>query len=559
MFGPFFKALIALLFVGMVATPVAWADDDDDDDDDAAELTEEFSEDLQHAVTLRGLRRHQQAWQEIADRNDGTRASGTPGYDESVDYVVRMLERAGYSVTRQAFTFTFFRELSTPVFDQVAPNPTMYEPGSATGFATMSYSGNGNVSVGIEAVDIGTVAAPSGDSGCDRADFGGFGAGQIALIRRGGCTFFEKASRAVEAGAVGVIIFNNGAETNVEDAFLGTLTPDAVSGRVDDNTGDDLPPVDVPVVGTASGIGWSLALSDAATNDVEVNLQVDGERNIDVPTENVIADTRTGNPDQTIVVGAHLDSVLAGPGIQDNGTGSAAILEVAIQLARYVHDDDDDDDDDDNPLRNRVRFAWWGAEESGLLGSEFYVANATQAELDEIAMNLNFDMIGSPNGVRFIYDGDGSDTDPAGPPGSDHIEQMFINHFVRLGLPVEPTEFSGRSDYGPFIEPGVDIPAGGLFTGAEVLMTQELADVYGGTVGEQFDPCYHLACDTFDNISLELFDQMADAVAHSVAFYASRDDLFAPIPELIPVSVTNGLASGADDPHDHDHGGGEPE
>ena len=150
------------------------------------------------------------------------------------------------------------------------------------------------------------------------------------------------------------------------------------------------------------------------------------------------------------MVGAHLDSVTAGPGIQDNGSGSAAILEIAIQLAEF------DEDDDSDELLNRVRFAWWGAEELGLLGSTFHVANASQEELDEIAMNLNFDMIGSPNFVRFIYDGDGSDTPAAGPPGSEHIEQMFINYFVEQGLPVEPTAFDGRSDYGPFIAAGID-------------------------------------------------------------------------------------------------------
>ena len=563
MFGTFFRALVALLCLGLLTAPVAWADDDDDDGDDAAELTEEFSEDLQHEVSLRNVRRHQREWQRIADRNGGTRASATPGYDESVDYVVRRLERAGYVVTRQEFRFTNFVERSLAEFEQTAPNPTVYEVAN-TGFRTMSYSGSGDVTELIETVDILDVTAPSGNSGCDAADFVGFVPNRIALIRRGGCSFFEKASRAQTAGAVGVIVFNNGDPTTVDDRINGTLTPDAVTGRQDDNSPDFLDPVDIPVIGTTSNIGWSLVFS-AETQDVEVRLFVDGQRNIDVPTENVLADTFTGNPAQTIVVGAHLDSVFAGPGINDNGSGSAAILETALQLARYdrVGDDDDDDDDDGHEIVNRVRFAWWGAEESGLLGSEFYVANLTQAERDEIALNLNFDMIGSPNFVRFIYDGDGSDTvdgngNPVvGPPGSEHIEQMYINHFVEKGLPVEPTLFSGRSDYGPFIAAGVDIPAGGLFTGAEGIKSQELADVYGGTVGAQFDPCYHEACDTYDNNSNEVLDQMIDAVAHSVAFYASRADLFAPIPALVPVSVTTGSVSMGNDIHDHDHDEGE--
>jgi Zn-dependent M28 family amino/carboxypeptidase len=168
--------------------------------------------------------------------------------------------------------------------------------------------------------------------------------------------------------------------------------------------------------------------------------------------------------------------------------------------------------------RNKVRFAWWGAEESGLLGAEFYVANLSKRDIKNIALNLNFDMIGSPNFVRFVYDGDGSATPLAGPNGSKNIESVFLSYFDEQGLPTEPTAFDGRSDYGPFI--AVGIPAGGLFTGAEGIKTDDEAAIYGGTAGDQYDPCYHLACDTFDNISLEALDQMSDAAAHAILTFA---------------------------------------
>ncbi|MDH3376568.1 MAG: M28 family metallopeptidase [Gammaproteobacteria bacterium] len=226
-----------------------------------------------------------------------------------------------------------------------------------------------------------------------------------------------------------------------------------------------------------------------------------------VTTSNVIAETPGGRDDRVVVVGAHLDSVPQGPGIQDNGSGSAAILEIALQMAEL-----------DIEPRNKVRFAWWGAEESGLVGSQFYVDNLSKREIKNIALNLNFDMIGSPNFVRFVYDGNGSDTPLAGPNGSKNIEQVFLDYFINQGLPTEPTAFDGRSDYGPFI--AVGIPAGGLFTGAERIKTEDEVAIYGGTAGEQYDPCYHLACDTFDNISLEALDQMSDAVAHSVLTFA---------------------------------------
>jgi Zn-dependent M28 family amino/carboxypeptidase len=207
------------------------------------------------------------------------------------------------------------------------------------------------------------------------------------------------------------------------------------------------------------------------------------------------------------MVGAHLDSVQRGPGIQDNGSGSAAILEVALQLAKVKP-------------RNKLRFAWWGAEESGLLGSTAYVDGLPESERVKIALYLNFDMVGSPNHVFGIYDGDDSDAEGAGPGplGSAQIEKVFESFYQRRGLPFKGTDFSGRSDYGPFIEIGV--PAGGLFTGAEGIKTAEEAALFGGTAGQQYDPCYHLACDTFANVNLTALDVNADAVAFATLQFA---------------------------------------
>jgi Zn-dependent M28 family amino/carboxypeptidase len=146
------------------------------------------------------------------------------------------------------------------------------------------------------------------------------------------------------------------------------------------------------------------------------------------------------------------------------------------------------------------------------------VSQLSKRDIKNIALNLNFDMVGSPNFVRFVYDGDGSDTALAGPTGSGAIEDVFLNYFASQGLATEPTEFSGRSDYGPFI--AVGIPAGGLFTGAEGIKTPEEVAIYGGTAGEQYDPCYHLACDTYDNISIDALDQNADAAAHATQTFA---------------------------------------
>jgi Zn-dependent M28 family amino/carboxypeptidase len=206
------------------------------------------------------------------------------------------------------------------------------------------------------------------------------------------------------------------------------------------------------------------------------------------------------------MVGAHLDSVFAGPGINDNGSGSAAILEVAEQMKKIRPN-------------NTVRFAWWGAEESGLVGSDHYVFGLTDAEGANIALYLNFDMVGSPNYVRFIYDGDGFAFELAGPDGSGAIEALFEDFYADRGLASEPTQINFRSDYSAFFEN--DIPFGGVFTGAEGIKTAAQRDVYGGIVGQQYDPCYHQACDTFSNNSNEVLDLNADAIALATLTYAT--------------------------------------
>ncbi|MET0965010.1 MAG: M28 family peptidase, partial [Nakamurella sp.] len=180
----------------------------------------------------------------------------------------------------------------------------------------------------------------------------------------------------------------------------------------------------------------------------------------------------------------------------------ATILETAIQMS-----------DLKIVPRQQLRFAFWGAEESGLLGSEYYDESLSANNLAKIYANLNFDMLGSTNYVRFVYDGDGSDG-VEGPPGSGQIEQLFNEYFASQGLPTEPTAFDGRSDYGPFIAAG--IPAGGLFSGAEGIKTAEEAAIYGGTAGAPYDPCYHQACDTITNLSTKALFELGDAVADSV-------------------------------------------
>ena len=407
---------------------------------------------LREAVTADAIMDHLAELQEIADANGDTRASGTPGYNLSVDYIEELLLAAGYEVTRQDFFFNSFRELSEPVFERVSPDPEVYVPGED--FFTASYSGSGDVTAPLQAVDLVLPPGPTAStstSGCEPEDFTGFVAGNIALVQRGTCDFSVKAANAFDAGAVGVIIFNEGQEGRQE-----TLNP-----TLGDAFSDPL-----PVVGTSFEIGDELAALLEA-GEVVIHLMTDTLIELDVPTTNLIAETPTGRDDRVVMAGAHLDSVPEGPGIEDNGTGSATLLETALQIADLGIEP-----------RNTIRFAWWGAEEAGLVGSQYYVDSLTKQETKDIELYLNFDMIGSPNFARFVYDGDGSAFGIKGPSGSDDIEALFEDFFASQGLVSEPTAFDGRSDYDAFITAG--IPAGGLFTGAEDVKTPEQVEWYGG-------------------------------------------------------------------------------
>jgi Zn-dependent M28 family amino/carboxypeptidase len=431
---------------------------------------------LTDCVTLEGVRAHQAAFQAIADANNGHRTSGTGGYDASADYVVEKMTAAGYDVTVQEFQFQTFIELSPSILERVSPPPA-----GPIANNIFSYSGSSDVTAAVSR----PADAGSGNEGCEAADFAGFTAGNIALIQRGSCTFAIKATNAYNAGASGVVIWNNQA------------------GVINGTLGNDFT-LDIGVTSVTQADGAALA----ATPGLVMRLKTDTFRGI-ATTSNVLAETKGGDPNNVVMAGAHLDSVNAGPGINDNGSGSAAILETAIQMAKVKP-------------RNKVRFAWWGAEESGLVGSIHYVDNLSAEEKARIALYLNFDMVGSPNHVFFIYDGDDSDGVGAGPgpAGSAQIEKLFEGFFDSRGIPFKGTDFSGRSDYGPFIAEG--IPSGGLFTGAEGIKTPEEAALWGGTAGIAYDPCYHQACDTYDNNNNYALEVNSDAIATATLSYAQN-------------------------------------
>jgi Zn-dependent M28 family amino/carboxypeptidase len=439
---------------------------------------------LAREVTVNGVNRHLIALQRIADRNGGTRAVGTPGHEASATYVHDKLAAAGWNVAYQEFDYEFAVE--TESFTEVSPTPR-----SAPTIDIMEFS--------PQTPDRGLTAplavVPNGQNptgaGCVAADFAGATyTGTIALIQRGGCTFAVKAQNAAAAGAIAVVVYNNAADPAEE--VNGTLGTEADAR--------------VPTGGITRAEGEQF-VADAAAGPVTVNLVLQS-RPETRHSRNVVAETPGGRADNVVMAGAHLDSVPAGPGINDNGTGSATLLELGLQLAH-------------EKVKNKVRLAFWSAEELGLLGSQAYVDTLSFEQQLDIAVYLNFDMIGSPNWGEFVYDGDNSDggsADP-GPFGSAQIEALLAGYIQSAKqVPTEGTAFDGRSDYGPFI--AVGIPSGGIFTGAEVPKTPEQAAKWGGTAGVAFDPCYHRACDTLGNVNRPILDKNADAVAFAVGRYA---------------------------------------
>ncbi|WP_024368532.1 M20/M25/M40 family metallo-hydrolase, partial [Arthrobacter sp. TB 26] len=232
----------------------------------------------------------------------------------------------------------------------------------------------------------------------------------------------------------------------------------------------------------------------------------EGRNRKQVESFNILADSG-GSAENTVVVGGHLDSVPEGPGINDNGSGVAAIIEIAKWMKETGI----------TPV-NRVRFAFWGGEEDGLYGSQHYVDELSKAEKAQTVANLNVDMMASPNGVRSIHDGDGSDFGHAGPNGSKQIEKVFFRFFQDNSLPAETTPFDGGSDYDAFLQAG--IPGGGLFSGDVEKKTKAQVQSYGGVAGKKLDSCYHEACDTLSNTDADLLKEMSAALAYATTSYA---------------------------------------
>ncbi len=437
---------------------------------------------LERLVTVQGITEHQKALQNIADMNGGNRYTRTPGYTASAAYVKATLEKAGYKARYEMFNMPIWHEDAAPVLQLTSPSNKTYRPGSAADdnspsvdFIAFEHSPTKSLT-NVKVVPTNDIVIPSPGgttSGCEMSDFPAATSGAVALIARGTCGFTLKLQNAVRAGAVGVILFNEGDTADRRNALFRSADPGYT----------------VPAVLSSFAVGEELYNLYKNGQNPTVNLATSG---VDVETlyPNVVAETKRGDRNHMVFAGAHLDSVPAGPGVNDDGSGTAFQLELAEQLAKAG-----------TPPRNKIRFLWFGGEEDGLVGSQYYAAHLSQAEVDRTDMMLDTDMIASSNFARLVYDGDGSTfgSELAGPPGSGKVEEVLQSYWAKQGLSSEPIPFDGRSDYVGFVNRG--IPSGGVFAGAEAPKTAEQVAMYGGVQGEQLDPCYHEACDNYTTLT----------------------------------------------------------
>lgn len=443
----------------------------------------DWGPELANRVVIDNVYGHLQRLQEIADAHDGNRADGSPGYQASVDYVAQALRDKGFDV-------------QTPEFERLS--------GSRGGAPALTVAGR---SFRVEQASLMITTPPGGlkaitlrprrAAGCTAADYGEVSVDKaIAVVDDSGCSVVQKQRVAVGEGAVGVLVVSKATPSRPVGAPPTLFT----SGYYNDLT--------VPV-------GVIDPTADAALRRTEspVTLVLDNEP-VMTTSRNIIAQTRTGDTGNVIMVGAHLDSAASGPGINDNGSGVAAVLETALQLGAEPQ------------TANAVRFAFWGAEEISLDGSKSYLRSLERDRLNDIALYLNFDMLGSANAGYFTDDGDQSTQMErnfvAAPEGSAGIERTLAGSLLLAGVRPADIPLTRNTDYVPFMAAG--IPVGGLTTGSSQRKTEIQARLWGGRVDVPFDPNYHTRLDDIDNVDRTALGLMASSAAFAVGTYADSLD-----------------------------------
>ena len=427
------------------------------------------------AISEAGLGARLDALAAVSTREAGFRAVGGTGLVAAADLVERELRALGWQVSDDRFT--------TPGF--VDPGGSSVEVGGTTftmgDVAPLIFAPAGDVSGPVVAIGWdATPTAPNG-RGCATADYGHLPDGAIVLVAPGPCIRRVAIQAAQAAGAA---------------AFVAGY-PAAEPGAVLRPTLLEPSGIDIPAVGATRPVGDALAAAAASGGTARVVSKATSET---VETRSIIGELPGSQPGVVVMLGAHLNSVVDGPGINDNGSGVAALLEIAGALR-------------DSHPRAAIRLGFWTAEEIGLFGSRNYVDGLTPAERDEILVYLNADMLASPNGFAGVYE------DSSGTAEGRAVTDRLTAAVQRAGG-VPLTTPVGGSDHRSFEEAGVLV--GGVHSGANELLTAEEAAAGGSTVGKPADACYHQACDDRSNVRLDLGRILTASLADVAAALANE-------------------------------------
>ncbi|RYP68554.1 hypothetical protein DL770_008419 [Monosporascus sp. CRB-9-2] len=432
------------------------------------------SEELQAKITKDNLLARAKELYEIAklsedEYNHPTRVIGSHGHLGTLTYISSAIAKLGdyYSLSKQSFSAVTGRVFeSRLVLGNEVPKSAI--PLQLTPPTKDKQPVHGDL-------------VPVENEGCEPSDYPANLTGNIAFILRGSCTYGVKSELAGKAGAVAAVVYNY--DEGEVHGTLSSPSPDQVATF--SLSGKEAQPV-------LKKLKQGQGVDAIAYIDAEVKTTA---------TTNIIAQTMGGDQDNCVMLGGHSDSVTAGPGINDDGSGSLSLLEVATHLAGYS-------------VNNCVRFAWWSGEEEGLLGSDYYVSVLPKEENLKIRLFMDYDMMGSPNFAYQIYNA----TNAVNPVGSQELRDLYVDWYEAHGLNYTFIPFDGRSDYDGFIRNG--IPGGGIATGAEGIKTDAEETMFGGKAGDWYDPCYHQICDDVGNVNLTAWEINTRLIAHSVATYA---------------------------------------
>lgn len=449
--------------------------------------------------------RHLENLMQVAKQGDGTRSRSSGGFHGSVAYVEHTLHAAGLSPRRVSFEVPTFEVLGPGELAWVSPEARALAPArhrlQAGDFLPLRGSPPGAVTAEVAPVAVALGLGNTSTSGCSPADFDdGHGhslvAGRVALLQRGSCPFVEKIRNAEAAGARAALVFNQG-DTPLRRGLL----EGGLDGR---GTAHD---VGIPALFITTGAAEAM-LARLASTPLLVRVGADTAWRLErVP--NVVLDIPGERDGEIFALGAHLDSVDDGPGMNDNASGTAALLEIALTLAAC------------RPAR-RLRFFFWGAEEEGLLGSRAYVTSLSDTERRALRGYVNLDMLAAPNHAFMLTDGDGSRFGEVGPAGSGELEAFFRADFTAHGHPLVESRYMGRSDDKPFFDAGVGVVM--LGAGYDGQKTPEQAALFGGVAGKPFDPCYHRACDDLGNVNAKALLVITASVARAVHHFGVRGE-----------------------------------